>query len=443
MRAILKSWAIESKSALRRALGVPDPWGDFRRLLKAIHPGTWSGQQAIYDWLDQQGDARAEAETFETSGDPVVRRGWELRKQVLGEFRGKYAGADDLPRVLVFTPDYHATAAGYSLFRNLAEGFNFIGVPARPWHQGEPLGPHLREFAPTILLANDPEKYDPANYLENFDWDAVREYRRSRELLIGLVASPYPKDPALWAVRLEHARRLGVDFFYAFQAPAFIDRHHRVYRDHGFGVLSLEFGANPLLYYPVPGVDRDIGYVFLGSAHYEKWGQYYRFFREVGAAGPGLIAGPWWPQAVRARIPEALHRYLYARAKVGLNVHVPFQLNDATELNERAYNLAACGVPQLTDAPKLLFERFHPGSVWVGNIPAEYRDQYFRILSRPDEARERALGGLEDVLTQHTIFHRAERFLEDLADKMNSRRLSAQAECLMLPSTPTNFALRS
>jgi SAM-dependent methyltransferase len=418
MRTMLESWAVESKSLARRTLGIPDPWGDFRRLLRAIHPSTWSGQQAIYEWLDQQFDQASigePAEAFDASPDPVVRLGWELRQKVLAEFQGKYAGADDMPRVLVFTPSYNATAAGYSLFRNLAEGFNFIGVVARLWHQGEPLGPHLWEFAPSVLLANDPEEYDPANYLENFDWDAVQEYRRSRELRIGLVGSPYPKDPTVWAVRLAHARRLGVSFFYAFQAPSFIARHHQVYRDHGFPVLSLEFGANPLAYYPVPAIGRDLGYVFLGSAHFEKAGQYYRFFREVAADVPGLIAGPYWPQAARSHIPEPLHRYLYARGKVGLNVHAPFQLNEATELNERAYNLAACGVPQLTDAPKLLFERFRPGSVWVGTSPAEYLEQYYRILARPGEAQERAMNGLEDVLTRHTVFHRAAEFIYQLA----------------------------
>ena len=407
------------KSLARRALGIPDPWGDFRRLLRAIHPATWVGQHAVYEWLDRLLDQVADgepAEAFATSPDPLVRRGWELRKRVLAEFRGKFAGSSGTLRVLVFTNDYNETAAGYSLFRNLIEGFEFIGVPARSWHEGELLGPILWEFAPSVLLADDPPwLYDPARYLEYIDWDAIREYRRWREMRIGLVVSPYPKDSTVWAPRLDHARRLGVDFYYAFQAPGFVARHHRVHRDHGFPVLSLEFGANPLTYYPVPDVHRDLGYVFLGSAHFEKWEQYYRFFRVVAASEPGLIAGPCWPQAARSRIPEPLHRYLYARAKVGLNVHVPFQLNEATELNERAYNLAACGVPQLTDAPKLLFERFRPESVWVGTSPAEYQKQYYRILAQPGQAEERAMNGIEDVLTRHTVFHRAADFIQQLS----------------------------
>lgn len=126
------------------------------------------------------------------------------------------------------------------------------------------------------------------------------------------------------------------------------------------------------------------------------------------------ISRPFWPQAARARVDEPLHRYLYARAKVGLNLHVPFQLNDATELNERAYNLAACGVPQLMDNPKSLPERFRPESVYVGATPAECRQQFERMLKRPEEARERALNALEDVYAGHTIFHRANTIMSQL-----------------------------
>jgi hypothetical protein len=412
----MPSLAIELKSLARRALGMPDPWGDFRRLLRAVHPDTWRGQDAVYDWLDAQ-RARAGSENdadFRTSSDPVVRYGRQWRNEVLARFRNKYADRADHLRVLLFVPAYEATAAGYSLFTNTAAGFNLLGLPTACWHQGEPLATFLESFAPTMLLANDAEVYDPSDYLTYCDWDAIRQYRRRRSLSVGLVAGPYPKVDSVWPERLAHARRLGIDFFYCFQTPSFSARRHRVYREHGFPVLSLEFGANPLVYYPVPGVERDLDYVFLGSAHFEKWGQYARFFRRIVSEHAGLIAGPDWGTAARPRVEESLHRYLYARAKVGLNLHVPFQHDDASELNERTYNLAACGVPQLSDAPRLLPERFRAGSVFVGATPAEYAEQYSRILNEPDEAQQRALSALEDVFTRHTIFHRADAFVEQL-----------------------------
>jgi hypothetical protein len=288
-------------------------------------------------------------------------------------------------------------------------------LSVRLWNQGEELGPHLEEFRPTLLLANDPEAYDPDRYLENFDWEAVRKHRDESLLRIGLVASPYEKASDLWSVRLAHVRRLGIDFFYSFQASGFIARHHEVYRAHGFPVLSLEFAANPMTYYPVPGVERDLPFVFLGTAHAEKWDRYCRYFRSVMKARPGIVCGPYWPRASRSRIDEPLHRYLYGRARVGLNLHVPFQIDDATELNERAYNLAACGVPQLIDAPKLLPERFRAESVFVGARPEDYFEQFMEILKSPDEAQRRALNALDDVFAGHTVFHRAAAFVEQLA----------------------------
>lgn len=415
-RPDMPSLAIELKSLARRALGIPDPWGDFRRLLRTIHPDTWRSQHAVYDWLNGQ-RARVESENeaeFLDSPDPVIRHGRQWRNEVIAQFRDKYADRAGRFRLLLFVPAYEATAAGHSLFMNLAAGFRLLGLPTACWHQGEPLAPHLDAFTPTVLLANDGEIYDPADYLSYFDWNAIWQYRRSGSLTIGLVASPYPKTAAVWSERLAHARRLGVDFYYCFQASSFSAHCHRIYREHGFPVLSLEFGANPLVYYPVAGVKRDLDYVFLGSAHFEKWEQYTRFFRRVVAEQPGLIAGPGWGPMARMRVEEPLHRYLYARAKVGLNLHVPFQLDDASELNERAYNLAACGVPQLTDAPRLLPERFRAGSLFVGATPAEYSEQYLRILNRPDEAQQKALSALEDVLTRHTIFHRAQAFVDQL-----------------------------
>ena len=94
------------------------------------------------------------------------------------------------------------------------------------------------------------------------------------------------------------------------------------------------------------------------------------------------------------------------------------RIEEASELNERAYALAACGVPQLMDAPKLLPERFGPRSVYAASTPREYEAHFLRILREPEEARERALNALEDVFARHTVLHRAEAFLCDVADKV-------------------------
>jgi hypothetical protein len=320
--------------------------------------------------------------------------------------------------VLLLSYSFSGSPGGYSLFRNLADGLEWLGIAAHWWSPGHNLAEVLDRFRPTLFLANDPLEYAAEQYLDYLDWPAVTVYRKANPLKVGLVASPYAQAPAVLAARLRHARRLGVDFYFAFQAPEFIATFYAPYRQQGYHVCSLEFGANPLVYYPVGGVPRDLHFVFLGSAHFEKWTRYCLFFDGIVATVSGLLVGPGWRGAAREQLPEACHRYLYARAKVGLNLHVPFQIEAASELNERTYNLAAAGTPQLLDNPKLLPERFRPDSVYTASSPGEYRELFDRILARPEEARERALRAFEQVLTRYTVFHRAEAFVQELTDQV-------------------------
>jgi hypothetical protein len=414
----MQELVLELKSFVRRALGVPDPWKRFRDFQKRIHPGTWARQEGVCQWLEQMA-ADGREPNHEQSADPVVRCGLELRERVLGEFKDRYALRADL-RVLLRDHSFAVAPGGHSLFRNLADGLRWLGVPVAWWAPKQELGAALGAFRPTVFLADDPEDYVAERYLDHLAMDALTAHRKNQPFKLGLIASPYSKDPAALDARLRHARRLGVDFYYCFQAKAFSANVHAPYRRHGYCVLSLEFGANPLVYYPVPAV-RDLDFAFLGSAHFEKWEQYCRYFDGILASAPGFIVGPAWDGSARAHLPEAWHRFLYARAKVGLNLHVPFQLEAASELNERTYNLAASGTPQLIDAPKLLLERFTPDSLYAADSPQEYLALFQRILARPEEAQTRALRALEQVLARHTIFHRADAFLEELTDQVLRR----------------------
>jgi hypothetical protein len=161
----------------------------------------------------------------------------------------------------------------------------------------------------------------------------------------------------------------------------------------------------------VPGVERDLNYVFLASNNAEKWEREIAFLRRVFHNHAGVILGPGWPRTTATMLPPHQLRFLYARAKVGVNVHVPFQIADPTEINERAYNLAAAGAPQLMDNPALLPERFGPDCVYSAATPEEYYRLFQRILANPAEAAERAANALDRVLTRDTVFHRADRLV--------------------------------
>lgn len=409
-RSRLRRVAAEARSAVRRLLGQADPWKTFRDFERRIHPDTWAGQPAVLDWLRAAVPAGAPRPLLAPdSPDPVVRRFAERWAGLERDFRGRHAAGGC--RVLLFRPNFGINPAGNSLFRNLGDGLEFCGVPVAYWDEGAPLADRLAAARPTVLLGIDHQWYGPDPAVGREAVAALRDYRRTGRLALGLSSNHFPTDPAALAAQFDQAAALGVDFFVSFQAEPVVRARYRPFAARGFRVLSLEFGANPLAFHPVPGVPRDLDYVYLASSNYEKVDRAAAFLGAVLRDHAGVLLGPGWPRAAAARLPDDQLRYLYARARVGINLHVPFQIREACELNERAYNLAACGVPQVVDAPPLLTDRFRPGSVYAAATPAEYAAQFRRALADPAEAAGRAADALDDVLAGHTVFHRADRLV--------------------------------
>jgi hypothetical protein len=414
---------LEAKSLVRKFLGIADPWKAFRDYERRIHPDTWAAQPAILDWLKfvAPHPGPSDRPTLEpTASDHLVRlfavRWADLERQ----YAGKHARRADELRVLIHLPPFDVASATYSLLQNLGDGLTFLGVSVGYWEHwdgGTPLGQRLHEFRPTVLMSVDHRWYGPVPAVSCEALEAVWKYRRRRPLILGLSCNQFPSDQAILRRNMAYARELGADFFYSYQTASFVRDRYRPFTDAGFPVLSLEFGANPLRFHPVPGVERDLNFVYLASCNFEKWEREAVFLARVFHHYPGLILGPGWPRTTAPILPTHQLRFLYARALVGINLHVPFQIADPTELNERAYNLAVSGTPQLMDNPALLPARFGPESVYSARTPEEYYRLFLHILGHPDEARARAANALEDVFRGHTVMHRADHlvaFLDSL-----------------------------
>ena len=263
--------------------------------------------------------------------------------------------------MLFFLPSFGIAPATYSFLRNLGAGLTFCGVPVAYWDEGTHLADHLERFRPTVLMSLDRVWYGSHPEVGQVAVEAVRAYRRGRKLIFGLTYNQFPKDRAILSRQLDSAAALGVDFFVSYLAPPAVRARYGPFALRGFPVSSLEFGANPVLFHPLSGVERDLNFVPSRqptSRSVSEWPHSWPSY-----SGITQCRRPGWPRGVVAQFPDQL-RYLYARAKVGINLHVPFQIEDATELNERAYNLAASGVPQLMDNPALLPDRFGPKSVY-------------------------------------------------------------------------------
>jgi hypothetical protein len=416
---IVRDWIGHKRMVARNLIHRYGPARRFRRFEAAVNPGTWSRHDELLEWAEAKladRDVHESIARYDQSPDPIVRQGFELKQQVLQQFRNRYGQASD-PRILVHVPPPNVSSAYSSLSVNVVDGLRFLGINALELGWTDATAEILERFRPTILLTTD-----HPGYLMQIDWAAVDTYRKARTLKVGLNASLEEYGNTPLASRLEWAREHAVDFYFSFKTPEYVIRRYQAILEKGYDVLSLEFGANPLLYYPVPGIARDINYVFLGSTNPDKWPRYYAYFAAIWKRYPGYIDGPWWSSIARFGRPDT-YRYLCARAKVALNLHIQNQIDWAGELNERLYNLAACGVPQLVDAPRLLSSRFQPDSFFVAQTPTEYEALFRRILRDPEEAELRALQAQREVLERHTIFHRLEHFLGELSRRARSASL--------------------
>lgn len=104
---------------------------------------------------------RAEHENIETclnSPDPLVQQGTRLKLDLEMTFRDCLSGSSK-ERILIQIPEARFSPAGYSLFSNLMESLNYIGIPAKALGWGEDSQNALDQFKPTVLLSSDNHEY--------------------------------------------------------------------------------------------------------------------------------------------------------------------------------------------------------------------------------------------------------------------------------------------
>jgi Glycosyl transferases group 1 len=400
-------WLRNKLRAARNLAHIYGPARRFRRFEASFHPETWARHDELLAWAERQAALAVDGNTA-VSEDPLVNQGRDLSEGLRREFRNRYEGSQDL-RILLHVPPPTVSSAHASLGDNFLQAFRYLGVAAHKLQWMDDTAETLRKFRPSLLLT-----IDHAGYLTQIDWQAIAEYRKHRKLLIGLNAALQEYGNTRLADRLAWAKRHEIDFYYSHKNPQYVEARYGEIFERGYSVFYLEFGANPLVYYPVSGFERDLNYVFLGSTNPDKWPRYYSYFAQILRKHFGYIDGPWWSSISRFGAADT-HRYLCARAKAALNLHIQNQIDWPSELNERTYNLAACGVPQLIDQPKLLSSRFTPDCFFIGATPQAYRATFERMMDDPREGQRRALKAQREALTKHTIFHRADSFVQQLA----------------------------
>jgi len=156
-------------------------------------------------------------------------------------------------------------------------------------------------------------------------------------------------------------------------------------------------------------------YVFLASVNRTKGPRYKNYMLPIASKYYGFIDGPGWQKIKNFNFNRERDRYIYARSKVGLNIHLEEQIDAVNEVNERTYQLVACGIPQITDDAKILPKLFSEKALFVAKNPKEYNDYFDAIMKNPALGEKRALVAQREVFEKHTTFHRAQSFIEQLS----------------------------
>jgi Glycosyl transferases group 1 len=386
-----------------------DAWR-FKRFEKSVHPDTWRMHDSILQWAEDRALHAARYETperYSASSDPVVRQGHALVEELKQSYFSKLASYKEI-RLLVHLPGAVVSPGGYSAVSNLVQSLQFLGVPVRTFGADRLTEDVLEDFKPSVMLIGD---FKP--FLSSVDWRGIERYRRGSKLLIGLSASLEEYGNSPLKERLSWSREHDVSFYFTFRSQGYVTgrKEYVPFFDEGYRILSIEFGVNPLVYYPVPEIERDLNYVFLASSNSDKLPRYISFLSDVLSRHSGIIDGPGWSRISTFTFNAPRDRYLYARAKVGINLHLEEQIEWASELNERTYMLAACGTPQVVDNPKILGECFSQDAFFVASSPREYTELFESLIGKPTLGSKATLKAQKEVFGRHTTFHRTEQFV--------------------------------
>jgi spore maturation protein CgeB len=185
------------------------------------------------------------------------------------------------------------------------------------------------------------------------------------------------------------------------------------------GVLPL--ACYPPLHYPVANAERRKGVYFVGNRD-PKRDPYVA--RLLDSELPARVVGNYFakhplfwrrPLAFRPTIDNAKLSRAYGRCEVSLNVHARVVRMGT---NQRSFEAAACGVPQVVERRPGIEEYFEPGEeMLLCHDPDEMVAQLRAALSDRAASAKMAERARRRVLAEHTFYHRIATAFAHLAPR--------------------------
>ena len=179
----------------------------------------------------------------------------------------------------------------------------------------------------------------------------------------------------------------------------------------------LPHAADPSVYRPMRTKDQyRANVVFAGAATPARE----RYLAELVECGLALWGPGWRRTALRdycrgeARTTAEYVR-AYGGASVAVNLHHDIGSRDAATCNQRVFEIAAMGLPQVVDARADLPHYLEPDrEVVTFSTPKELKERVKELLQAPPLGDELGAAARRKLLARHPHMHRAPRLLDAL-----------------------------
>lgn len=341
--------------------------------------------------------------------NPIYTQATELRNIALAKYLNVFE--KEPLQILFHLPPKSFSPGGYSWLYNLGLAFEHMGVSTfQFWDTSADL--KLNTNKETLLFTS----HSPV-YVEALKKSNILHNTRNHSVKIGFTAPFDISSHEMINNIFQQTKDYDLEsFFYTFYDEDYISSTvlYSFLESENKKVYNLEFAANPIYHYPTPYINKIADYVFLGSVNYDKLNRYNEYFQPLFNSNyKGIVACPGWKWSKNYQFNLANDKFIYAQAKIALNLHIDIQMDSPTELNERTYQLAAYGIPQLTDNPMILKSKFKE----IGLVAADSEEYsyLFKKYYRDDAyLLELSHKAILEVYQQHLTFHRIENFLNKL-----------------------------
>jgi hypothetical protein len=354
---------------------------------------------------------RRRASPAEDAEPSILRLAERLRSTTLADNQGRF-GATPW-RFLLCTPP---SVAAEVWFSDLEAGMRHAGVPVHRLPASARVDAALLDaIRPNVVVALDQERA-----IACVDLAALRDFKRANGCLRLFIPTRDDFFAAAGSLSADESRRLrrdldgeGADAFLSLYEPEVFPRLHRAWAAAGFPALSVPQSGNPLEDRPVD-VPRVHDYFHASVCTAERLRTTWKELRPIVARHRGDWAGEGWGFGGRP-IPFAEMPARYAASRIALAPLLPALRREPFELTHRVFEAAACGAFQITSLSPVSRRYFSERALVCARDGSEFVALFERFVGRPDERSRIAEQALVELYAGHTVFHRIDALLTDLA----------------------------